>query len=251
MPTPDPPLPTLAVPRVAHRIRVDGDVHKAPWPALEPVWLLPSHGRAHGLAALGIEPAEALRLLAPDAPPLDSAIAWQPTALRACRDAERLYLAFQCVDRDAWGSFRGRNEPIYSEEVVEAFLAPSADPSRYFELESSPRGAWFEARIESPERRRRGMRVDRDWMCAGWERGVRVRGDLERRDGRHAWWSAEWAIPFAALGLARAPARGERWRANFFRIDQAGGGQYSAWSPTFAEPPDFHLPDRFGTLVFA
>jgi DNA polymerase III alpha subunit len=37
----------------------------------------------------------------------------------------------------------GRNEPIYEEEVVEAFLAPD-DPRRYFELESNPRGAWFD-----------------------------------------------------------------------------------------------------------
>jgi hypothetical protein len=95
------------------------------------------------------------------------------------------------------------------------------------------------------------MRVDRDWRCEGWERGVRVRGTLDRRDDVDVWWSVEWAIPFAALPGGRAPAPGERWRANFFRIDQARGGQYSAWSPTFADPPDFHLPDRFGVIEFS
>lgn len=241
-------LPVLVCPQIRESIRIDGDVHKGPWPGIAPAWLLPSHGRS---ADMGIAPRAALRHLAPRAKPLDRAFAFLPTALRLCRSESHLYLAFQCIDRDVWGSYRGRNEPIYTEEAVEAFLAPEGDPTRYFELESSPRGAYFEARIESPQRSRRGMRVDTDWVCEGWERGVRVRGTLDRRDDLDCWWSVEWGIPFAALGLARAPRSGERWRANFTRIDAEGGGQWSSWSPTFAEPADFHLPDRFGFLEFA
>jgi hypothetical protein len=243
------PLPALICRRITDSIGIDGDLHKAPWSSLEPVWLQPSHGRGPGL-----DPALAFRQLAVDAPPLDSAIAFQPTALRVCCDEARLYVAFHCIDRDAWGSFEGRNQPIYTEEVVEAFLAPDGDVRRYVELETSPRGAWFEARIESPELRRASMRVDRDWRCAGWRRAVRVRGALARAPGQKtepdSWWSAEWAIPFASLPGGRAPRPGERWRANFFRIDAAAGGQYSAWSPTFADPPDFHVPDRFGIVEF-
>ena len=165
---------------------------------------------------------------------------FQATALRVCHDGERLYVAFHCEDRAIVATHRGRNAPIYEEDVVEAFLAPSGDARRYFELETSPRDAWFEARIESPDGGRATMRVDRDWVCAGFEHATRT---LETG------WSAEWAIPFASLG-APAPVAGTRWRANFFRIDQAHGGECSAWSPTFADPPDFHLPDRFGVLAF-
>jgi len=217
--------PTHRVTRVAPRIRIDADLDKEPWTRLAPLALVPSHG--------GVAPA-----------------GFQATALRCCHDGERLYVAFHCVDRDVWGSFTGRNEPIYEEEVVEAFLAPGPDPHRYFELEANPLGAWFEARVESPDGQRATMRVDRDWVCEGWERAVRVHGDLARRDGRHEGWCVEWAIPFASLGAA-APAPETRWRANFYRIDRAGDGQLSAWSPTYAEPPDFHLPERFGVLIFA
>jgi hypothetical protein len=91
------------------------------------------------------------------------------------------------------------------------------------------------------------MRVDSDWVCAGLEHAVRLLGDAT---GGDASWSSEWAIPLASLDAA-TPIAGTRWRANFFRIDQASGGEYSAWSPTFADPPDFHLPDHFGELVFA
>ena len=250
-------LPHLVCPRIAHGIRVDGDLHKEPWVSIEPLWLVPAHGRDGAPDA-----ALALRHLAPDAPPLDPEIAFQPTALRLCRDEAHLYVAFQCVDRDIWGSFIGRNQPIYTEEVVEAFLASGGDVGHYVELETSPRGAWFEARIESPARRRAGMRVDAEWRCAGWQRAVRVRGRVKTRPGEalgpierraeppDCWWNVEWAIPFASLPGGAAPRRGDRWRANFFRIDAARGGQFSAWSPTFEDPPDFHLPERFGILEF-
>jgi len=214
-------LPMLSVPRVANSIRVDGDLHKTPWIGLAPIRLAPSHGRG---AQLG----------------------FQSTALRVCHDGERLYIAFECEDGAIVASHTGRNAPLYEEDVVEAFLAPSADPRHYFELETSPRNAWFEARIESPEGRRDTMRVDRDWVCADFAHAVCVTG---RQDDGDESWSAEWAIPFASFGVA-APGAGDRWRGNFFRIDQARGGEYSAWSPTLADPPDFHLPHRFGVLVF-
>jgi hypothetical protein len=238
-------LPVLRCPRVRGSIRADGDLHKPPWREIPAVWLVPSHGRD---APAAWSPEEEQALLAAQPPALSPAPAFQPTALRVFRTATHLHVGFRCFDRDIWGSFEGRNAPIYTEEVVEAFLSPSGDPSRYFELEMSPRGAWFEARIESPQRCRRGMRADTDWRCEGWERAVRVHGTMDRRDDVDRAWDVEWAIPFAALGVAGSPPPGTRWRANFFRIDAAGGGQWSAWSPTFADPADFHLPDCFGVL---
>jgi hypothetical protein len=39
-----------------------------------------------------------------------------------------------------------------------------------------------------------------------------------------------------------------RWRANFYRIDRGERDEYSAWSPTHGDPPDFHVAERFGVL---
>lgn len=223
-------LPALVVPRIRERVPIDADLNKAPWRGLPPSPLAASHGRDPGNAARSV----------------------QPTALRACHDGERLYVAFDCADRDVWGTQRGRNAPIYEEEVVEAFLAPSRDPRRYFELESSPRGAYWEGVIDNPDGQRATLRANLAWVCAGWERAIRVRGTLDVRDDVDEGWSVEWAIPFASLG-ASPPRPGERWRANFFRIERPRGGapELSAWAPTYAEPAEFHLPARFGVLEFA
>jgi hypothetical protein len=56
-------------------------------------------------------------------------------------------------------------------------------------------------------------------------------------------------IPWKAL--RRAPRAGERWRCNLFRCvgrDPARG--YLAWQPTRTPEPAFHVPEKFGWIVF-
>src|SRR4029453_8154926 len=83
-------LPVLRASRVRGKIRVDGNLDKAPWRAIEPVALAPSHGR-------------------------DAPAGFQPTALRLGHDGERLYVAFAATDAHVWGTHRGRHEPVYEE----------------------------------------------------------------------------------------------------------------------------------------
>jgi hypothetical protein len=176
-----------------------------------------------------------------------SAAAVQPTAVRIASDAAALYVRFECADHDAWGTYRHRNDPIYREEAVEVFLAPGeAPPRRYWELEVSPLGVLFAARIEHPTGLRADLVADTSWECPGLEWQAGPAGTLASQD----WW-AELAIPWAALGGASGPAGAERrWRANFYRIERPRDGavELSCWSPTFTDPPDFHRPERFGVL---
>jgi hypothetical protein len=175
-----------------------------------------------------------------------SAAATQATRVRLAHDARALYVRFECADRDAWGTWRRRNDPIYLEEAVEVFLAPGMrDPRRYWELEVSPLGVLFAARIENPTGRRSDLVADTSWECRGlgWQAGP--------AGSSQDWW-AELSIPWTALagpeGAARRPPR--RWRANFYRIERPRGcpPELSCWSPTLTDPPDFHRPDRFGVL---
>jgi hypothetical protein len=176
-----------------------------------------------------------------------SAAAAQATAVRVAHDARALYVRFDCADRDAWGTWRHRNDPIYLEEAVEVFLAPGmGDPRRYWELEVSPLGVLFAARVENPTGRRADLAADTSWECRGLEWQAGPTGSSQD------WW-AGLAIPWAALTGPRSPRDGRpprRWRANFYRIERPRGGtpELSCWSPTLTDPPDFHRPDRFGVL---
>ena len=199
-----------------------------------------------------------------------------PTEVKLCWDDTSLYLAFVAIDTDIWGSMRKRDEPIYEEEVVEAFLssgAPSAgsgspatdsqsavggrakprggDVRKYFEFEWSPHNTIFDARVECPEWGDRSRMVaDLSWDCQGLQSAVGIVGTLDQRGDIDQRWTVEAALPFVEIGRdGKAPAEGERWRANFYRADRAGDGEFSCWSPTLSR--DFHVPARFGNLVFS
>jgi hypothetical protein len=136
-----------------------------------------------------------------------------------------------------------RDAPLWKEEVVEVFLAAGeSDPRLYFEFEVSPLCALFDARVTNPHGTRREMSVDIPWNCEGLLCSV---GKLDRRED----WRARIAIPWQGLDLERAP---RALRANFFRVERPRGGieEYSGWSPTETDPPDFHRPEKFGLLRF-
>jgi len=174
-----------------------------------------------------------------------------PTECKLCWDEANLYFAFVAVDTDIWGTMVGRDDPIYEEEVVEAFLSSGGDVTRYFEFEWSPRNVFFDARVECPEQGGRShLKLDVSWNCEGHRSAVHVVGTLDRRDDIDQQWTVEAALPFSQIGRGgRPPVDGECWRANFYRIDRAGAGEFSCWSPTLRL--DFHIPARFGHLVFS
>lgn len=195
-----------------------------------PRWTVP---RRHSPAWDEI-PGHPLVLVDGNGPPL------QATLVRAAWDEEALHVRFECEDRDAWGTFQKRDDPLWQEEVVEVFLAPGEeDPVDYAEFEVSPLGVVFDARIHNPTSMRKDMTADVMWDCPG------LRWQVGRGEAKQDWW-AELVIPWPGL----AAGRPRLWRANFYRVERPrdGEAEYSAWSPTLTSPADFHKPARFGVL---
>ncbi len=171
----------------------------------------------------------------------DGAVPLQATAVRIAHDDEALLLRFDCSDRDIWATHVDRDAPLWEEEVVELFVAPGErDPSEYVEIEVNPIGAIFDARVTNPQGRRDSMRVDSDWNAGG------LVAELSRPSPGS--WRVELAIPWRDLCDGTPP---RVWRANFFRIERPRDGdpEFSCWSPTLVDPPDFHKPASFGRLV--
>jgi hypothetical protein len=169
------------------------------------------------------------------------------TSVAVWYDDAHLNVLFSAGDDHVEATLLAHDAPIYEEDVVEAFLSPGDDLTRYFELEVNPRGTIFDARIDSPDGTRQTMHVERDWTCEGLIATVRS----VTESGGAASVDTLLRIPFAALGLS-TPRSGATWRANFFRVDRhpRQGDEFSAWQPTLKNPPDFHVPAAFGTLRF-
>ncbi len=160
----------------------------------------------------------------------------QATAVRVGLRAGVLCVRFDGRDAGVVATLTERDDPLWKEDVFEVFLSAEDPPRRYFEVEVNPLGAIFDARVESPELTRGSMRVDAAWDCPGLTARVTLRPDR---------WSALLAIPLEPLFGEAQPGR---LRANFYRIDRGDPDEFTAWSPTLADPADFHVPGRFGVL---
>ena len=169
-----------------------------------------------------------------EAPPLS-------TAVSAFRDDAQglLYFKFDGEDTETVSPFRMHDEPIWQGDVFEAFIADEGDLSAYKELEVSPDDVHFDGLIRFDTFGRRSLNMSYD--IANW------RTQTTFSPGAHRLVSV-WALPYAAF--SQPPQAGGAWRVNFFRVDMSGANvSLQAWSATMA--PNFHVPERFGRLVFA
>ncbi|GEM_PF-5136024 len=149
--------------------------------------------------------------------PADATRAWLG------RDAEYLYVAFECMESQM-DRLAARVQPaadqndnaVHQDDEVEAFLDPPGELP-YLQFAANALGA-------------RKTRGDARWEVA-----------TAREDDR---WTVEMRVRLDSLGLPILP--GARWGANFCRVQQRTG-QASCWSPTGSS---FHVPDRFGVIVF-
>lgn len=179
-------------------------------------------------------------VLAPFRRSSDGAPPHQPTRVEILDDGARLDVRFDCVDTHPWATLTRRDADLWTEEVVELFVAPGpVTPSRYYEVEVNPLGTLFDAEIGNRRGDRSAFEIDRGWSCTG----VRVSAERTPRG-----WRAGLSLPWRSISNEEPPPR--FWRLNLYRIDRPEGSpaEYSAWSPTFADPPDFHHPARFGLL---
>ncbi|SDN20316.1 Carbohydrate family 9 binding domain-like [Paenibacillus sp. yr247] len=166
------------------------------------------------------------------------------TRFRACWTRDSLHIRFECEDDHVVATMARRDDPIYLEDVVEIFVDTIGSGTVYYEFEVSPRNVVFDALIYNSLDGNK--EVDVSWDAKGMYTEV-----FDEVDG---WRIYNLRIPFADLELEQErmlkPHHGVEWRWNLYRIDDdpEGNRHYWAWSPT--GKVDFHMPQRFGTLVF-
>jgi len=204
-----------------------------------------SLGRIRAVDALGFPETASwsgATALAPLRRSQDGAAPRRSTTVRVGLTTEALHVRFDCLGPRRQCRHVTRDAPLWEEDVVEVFLAGGPGvPIRYAEIEVNPAGALFDAMIDNPDGHRGTMRADPGWDAPGLR--ARVSADSARG------WTVELQVPWGAIGAG--PGGFEALRANFYRIDRPADGdpEFTAWSPTLVDPPDFHKPDRFGLLL--
>jgi len=168
-------------------------------------------------------------------------VAWSPTGV---------YVLMDAADTRLTATFEEDFSDLWKEDVFEAFLWPDERDTLYFEYEVSPLGRELPILIPNFDGKFLGWRP---WHYGG-DRRIRhatsIAGGPKQSGAAIQGWRAEFMIPFAVLSPLRSvpPAKGSRWRANFYRVDYDGGTSVSwDWARV---GKSFHEFRSFGTLEF-
>jgi PQQ-dependent dehydrogenase (methanol/ethanol family) len=171
---------------------------------------------------------------------------WLRTEVRSFWTDTHLYLLFVCPYRElnvylpAMGG--GPRNKLWDRDVVEMFLGDDWKNIRHYrEFEIAPTGDWIDLAIDLDH-----QSYDKNWR-SGWNTAARI------DEAAHVWYAAA-RIPLRAVSADPVKA-GTKWRANLYRIEGLGPDSqrhFLCWQPTCVVNRDpNHVPENFGTLVFA
>jgi hypothetical protein len=170
----------------------------------------------------------------------DAALLW---------DESHLYVAFVVADRDLRGGFASDaiDPQLWTRDTVEIMIDPEGDNRDYYEIQISPQNLVFDSRFDDynlPRGGPAGPFGHQAWS-AKIESAVVLDGTIDD-DVPDRGYTVEARVPWASFDKLRRPRLGERWRMNFYAMQNNGG---AAWSPILGEG-NFHKASRFGEVTF-
>jgi Carbohydrate family 9 binding domain-like len=169
-------------------------------------------------------------------------------SVRTAWDAKNLYVAFDVADDYLKSTFTNDDEHLWEQDCVEIMLDPGGDGKDYVEVQVSPANKHFDTKYDS---RRVPGPIGHADFSAQMQTGVVAKGTLND-DDKDDGYTVEIAMPWSALGMGGEGQpkveKGASLRVNFYVLDARAKGQRAVgWSPV--RVGDFHIPDRFGTLI--
>ena len=173
----------------------------------------------------------------------------EQTDARMLWDDEFLYVLFKCEDEHISAHYFERNSAPYKDDCVEVFISPnSKNPIWYVNNEFNCLGTWL---IGFHKGDIRGENyVERDKILIGRSH----KGTINKENDIDEYWILEIGIPFESLRDYEGqlpPRPGDSWGLDLNRCGGDVNPQYSQWSPSKTEQPDFHRPQDFGKIIFS
>lgn len=148
-------------------------------------------------------------------------------------------------------------DSVCADSCVEFFVAPLPDSLAYFNFELNCGGTMLLHRCLSPEEREAGKTrvsvTEEDWSSIAISHSMPKIVEPERVVPTI--WTVEYHVPFALFNKYFGSVRvgvGSMWRGNFYKCgDRTSHPHWGLWAPVGTPYPNFHVPERFQTIVFA
>ena len=175
----------------------------------------------------------------------------EQTVAKMLWDDTHLYVAYICEDAHIWADHTERNSAVYDDDCVEVFAAPNPDlPHVYFNIEMNVLSIF----LDRFNPKGAGEVVDTGGRATGLQVSTFIAGTLNNDEDTDSYWVLEAAIPFENFdGVAKhtPPLPGDVWHLNLNRLGGKTNVQFSQWTASRTDEPQFHAPDDFGRVTFS
>lgn len=150
---------------------------------------------------------------------------------------EDIIFVFECpYSKPLKLPYSAYNDPVWRGEAVEIFICPNADTVHYFEFDSAPNGACYNAQI---------LNVGEPTVYVRSIDNCPVKYNSVISDN---FYTMEVRIPFSLILKGDKSPQDVPWLFNAYRISYDDGIKMLALSPT--ECATFHAPSKFSELRF-
>ncbi len=220
-------LPEYTIQRTAHGLVVDGTADEADWAAATPIhFIFPWNDTAQE-------------------PP-------QSTVAKMLWDDDKLYISYVCIDPYLDSEVTDKDGPVYQEDAVEIFAAPSDDITTYYGYEMNINATLLDY-IAFGGGEEWTSDIQFPWESEGVQIKTTYQGTLNDHTDTDEGWTLEIAIPFDNFRHLKGrmpPVDGDMWRLNLNRT-KGDMGQFSMWSDTRTPHASFHHAVYFGRAFFS
>jgi uncharacterized repeat protein (TIGR03806 family) len=176
------------------------------------------------------------------------------TTAKLLWDREYLYFFAEMEDTDLFADVTEHDGALWDNDVFELFFRPDADKPGYYEFQVNAAGAIFDAFYPKYDVNKIAEWSKKDKFHI--DAKVKLRGTLNKRDGKDQGWSVEGRIPWTDfVRTGGRPVVGEAWKMNLCRYDynkEWKEPELSCVAPIAKKKigPFFHQSDDYATITF-
>jgi len=169
------------------------------------------------------------------------------TQVRFLRDATSLYFSVDVHETSGQHAEHDNSQQVWMGNNIEFIVSPSSRNRPFhdeYEFLFNSSGCVNQLHWDGI----RDVNLAMRWQPEGFE--CHFSNEPRFTDDRYGW-GFYGEIPFCAF-RAEAPNSGDLWRLGLYRRHTTRDERnlMMAWSPTLTDPPEFHVPSRYGILRF-
>jgi len=151
-------------------------------------------------------------------------------------DDKKIYFGFILYEKNLSKLLikaKTRDGKVWGDDCLELFLDTKRDYYSYYHFIMNPKGVFYDGSTHG------GYKSYSEAWNGTWNGKARIQSSK-------GYWTGEASISYSSLNV-KPPTYNEVWGINFNRARRAGKTELSCWSLTLRS---FHVPERFGYLVF-